>query len=239
MTIGVNDFPWGNCGCSGGLNYANGGCGLRQCTDFCAWRIRNDAHRNVSCPGEAKDWANWGRGQGFAVNSNPNRAANEIVIMVMQPGVNGAFGTGHVASVIGVDTRYPGTVNVEQYNYCNECCCYSQKQLPSARSEYVHIPILGAPSPTPTPQPPPPTPTPMPPPAPTPGLTGDTTLAGLAILGGAGVVGWWYAKRHGMRPVIRGQRAFGTGAIGITHVRPVPQHISGGSILRPRSRAFE
>ncbi len=232
MTIGVNDYPDGNCGCTNGADSFSG-CGERQCTSFAMWRIRHDlGHPDMTCLGMARDWAANARAKGFAVDNTPNRGA----IAQLMPGVQGAFWTGHVAVTLEVQGS---NVLVEDYNWCNECCCYHQHTLAIHGINFLHIgtPAGSAPPPVPPTSPIPVYP-PTPPP-PIPDIPPDTlrgSLLGLALVGlGAG--GFYWARKRGVG--IDVTRRSGTpGGFGGSTLR-VEHHGSAPSSAPPRRSPFE
>ncbi len=186
MTIGQNDYPLGNGGCSTASD--PWGCEIRQCTSFCAWRCVHDfGLRGFRCPGNARVWGSWFAAHGYRVDTTPAHGA----IACLQPGDNGTFSAGHVAIVLGVSA--PNVVHTESYNWCNECCAYSQQTLaPNSSRRYIHVPIPGvAPAPVPAA---PPAAAP-PPPAPVPS-SGDGWLIAAALVGGAALAGYAVYREH-------------------------------------------
>jgi len=133
VTLGTNDYPLGASGCSTAADWW--GCEIRQCTSFCAWRATHDfGLRNFRCPGNARVWGSWFAARGYRVDSTPAYGA----IACLQPGDNGTFDAGHVAVVLGVMPG--GVVRTESYNWCDECCAYSQQTLqPVGSRRYIHL----------------------------------------------------------------------------------------------------
>jgi surface antigen len=205
--LGVNDYPFGNCGCTGSND--PWGCELRQCTSFCAFRITHDlGYPGFRCWGDAAGWAIAARAHGFPVDHNPVRGA----ILQLDPGVNGASSAGHVAVVLGVNAN--GTVTVEDYNWCYpECCCYHQHSVRIAGSNFIHI---GVPAPTP--------PTP-PPPAPKPPVTVLTCPPGYTLAGGTCLpIG---GTGSGIAPVILIGAVVGLGAIAVAKNPALKRTVTG------------
>lgn len=89
-TAQASSFPWG------------------QCT-FWAAQMRPDIARNVT--GNAAYWGTAAANSGFNVNGVPGVGA----VAVFQPGVEGAYGAGHVAYVTSVGAN--GWFQVSEMDY--------------------------------------------------------------------------------------------------------------------------
>ncbi|ORY04184.1 hypothetical protein K493DRAFT_380717, partial [Basidiobolus meristosporus CBS 931.73] len=83
-----------------------------QCTDWADARYAQLTGHHVSWSGDARTWANKARNTpGWSVSTRPIKPS----IIVLQPGVQGAGGAGHVAVVESIKSN--GEVYTSNYNY--------------------------------------------------------------------------------------------------------------------------
>lgn len=118
-----------------------------QCTWWADLRYHALTGAYVPWGGDAYSWLNNAHNNGWVVSSSPPRGGNAIVIL--QPGVQGAGGLGHVAVV--ESTNADGSVNTSNYNWgCFLCGPSSVTFRPGSGVAFAWFP--GAPGTgTPTP----------------------------------------------------------------------------------------
>lgn len=121
--LGGGGYPWGNAACihtgqvegwcpnydwavNGSIwNWATGGYGYRNCTDWVSYRVRADGRYVPSGLGHAKNWVSSGRAYGYRVDQTPEAGA---------AAVSTAGTYGHVMYVEAVNGN--GTITVSDYN---------------------------------------------------------------------------------------------------------------------------
>ncbi len=121
--IGGGGYPWGNAAClhtgqvdgwcpnydwavNGSVwNWATGGYGYRNCTDWVSYRVRSTGRYVPSGLGNAKSWVVTAPGYGYRVDQTPETGAAAV-------STAGTFG--HVMYVEGVNGN--GTIVVSDYN---------------------------------------------------------------------------------------------------------------------------
>ncbi|GCE11410.1 CHAP domain-containing protein [Tengunoibacter tsumagoiensis] len=86
-----------------------------QCTAWASWRYHDATGVWVSWLGNAGDWAAGASAAHWTVSSQPN--PNGLSIIVLQPGVQGAGGVGHVAVVERINAD--GSVYTSNWNWQN------------------------------------------------------------------------------------------------------------------------
>lgn len=123
-TVGGGGYPWGGATCAhnGSLdgpcpnydwsvngsiwNFATGGYGYRNCTDWAAWRVMSTGRNLPAGLGHAKTWAiRAGGSYGYPVSDNPSEGAVAI-------NENGNYGHVMYVESVGGD----GSIVVSDYN---------------------------------------------------------------------------------------------------------------------------
>lgn len=99
---------------------------VRNCTSFVAWRINQTYKIEIQSWGNANNWVNVARKQGYSVSTNAR--VGDIAVW------NGGE-YGHVAYV--TDVNLDGSVNVEQYNKAGRGEFSRQSRVHS--NVYIHI----------------------------------------------------------------------------------------------------
>ncbi len=121
--LGGGGYPWGNAACihtgqvegwcpnydwavNGSIwNWATGGYGYRNCTDWVSYRVRSTGRYAPSGLGHAKNWVSSGAAYGYRVDRTPEVGA---------AAVSTAGTYGHVMYVEAVNSN--GTITVSDYN---------------------------------------------------------------------------------------------------------------------------
>lgn len=133
--LGVDDYPWHGAPCD--ANNPDTNFAYLNCTDFCAWRMRNDlgfpgfsASFNGQHFGNGGQWADEASAIGVQVDGNPVRGS----LACFQPGVQGVGSAGHIAVVLSGGSS---SMTIEDYNWAR--CRYLVHTVPTAGVRFIHF----------------------------------------------------------------------------------------------------
>jgi len=143
---GGNDYPWAGMVNTGGQD--SHGYPYGECTSFAAWRITHTLGASIPAGfHDASSWSGAARAAGLTVSPDPTPGS----IAVFQPGVDGAFGFGHVAYVLSATSS---SVTVEDYNWVGPHRYGTHTVARTAGLDFIHFGAPQASAPVSTPAPP-------------------------------------------------------------------------------------